>query len=310
MADLKISALTVSITPLAGTEVLPIVQSSTTKQVSVENLTAGRTVAAQSQVLGGITMPSWASPFDSVMQMKYGAITGSGTSDSRWFINSYYDGAYKYVANGYASRYDQSSGQHFWYTAANNTGGAGSACSFTQVAQLGTTGDYTLNTGNLVIGTSGKGIDFSATSSGSGTMTSELLSDYEEGTWTPTLVGTTTNPTVTYTLQRGIYTKVGRVVTVSVYMAWSAISGGSGNIGFGGLPFPVEGAVGAGSSGAVGYFDGFTLSVSRTSVGIFASPSTSYCTPTCFGSAVSTQYIPVGSVAASGTLAYQMTYFT
>ena len=41
-------------------------------------------------------------------------------------------------------------------------------------------GDVTLSTGNLVIGTSGKGIDFSATSSGSGTMTSELFSDYEE----------------------------------------------------------------------------------------------------------------------------------
>jgi len=45
MADLKISALTASTTPLAGTEVLPIVQSSTTKQVSVANLTAGRSVS-------------------------------------------------------------------------------------------------------------------------------------------------------------------------------------------------------------------------------------------------------------------------
>jgi hypothetical protein len=48
MADLKISALTASTTPLAGTEVLPIVQSSTTKQVSVANLTAGRAVSASS----------------------------------------------------------------------------------------------------------------------------------------------------------------------------------------------------------------------------------------------------------------------
>jgi len=46
MADSKISALPASTTPLAGTEVLPIVQSSTTKQVSVANLTAGRAVSA------------------------------------------------------------------------------------------------------------------------------------------------------------------------------------------------------------------------------------------------------------------------
>jgi hypothetical protein len=45
MADTKISALTVSTTPLAGTEVLPIVQSGVTKQVSVANLTAGRDVS-------------------------------------------------------------------------------------------------------------------------------------------------------------------------------------------------------------------------------------------------------------------------
>jgi hypothetical protein len=45
MADLKISALTGATTPLAGTEVLPIVQSSTTKKVSIANLTAGRDVS-------------------------------------------------------------------------------------------------------------------------------------------------------------------------------------------------------------------------------------------------------------------------
>ena len=45
MADLKISQLTGATTPLAGTEVLPIVQSGATKQVSVANLTAGRAVA-------------------------------------------------------------------------------------------------------------------------------------------------------------------------------------------------------------------------------------------------------------------------
>jgi len=56
MADLKISALTASTTPLAGTEVLPIVQSSTTKQVSVANLTAGRAVATAALNATGIVL--------------------------------------------------------------------------------------------------------------------------------------------------------------------------------------------------------------------------------------------------------------
>ncbi|NDB70070.1 MAG: hypothetical protein EB015_19115, partial [Methylocystaceae bacterium] len=51
MADVKISALPLASTPLAGTEVLPIVQSATTDQVSVANLTAGRSVSAASLTL-------------------------------------------------------------------------------------------------------------------------------------------------------------------------------------------------------------------------------------------------------------------
>jgi hypothetical protein len=70
-------------------------------------------------------------------------------------------------------------------------------------------GDQTIIGGNLVIGTDGKGIDFSATP---GTGTSELLDDYEEGTWTAT-ARCTGNATQTTTVT-GYYTKIGRVVTV------------------------------------------------------------------------------------------------
>jgi hypothetical protein len=61
MADKKISALTGATTPLAGTEVLPIVQSSTTVKVSVANLTAGRDVSATSIAagLGAIGTPAY-----------------------------------------------------------------------------------------------------------------------------------------------------------------------------------------------------------------------------------------------------------
>jgi len=48
MADKKISALTAASTPLAGTEVLPIVQSGATVKVAVSDLTAGRAMAASS----------------------------------------------------------------------------------------------------------------------------------------------------------------------------------------------------------------------------------------------------------------------
>jgi len=55
MADSKISALPAATVPLAGTEVLPIVQSSTTRQVSVANLTAGRAISASSVTNSALT---------------------------------------------------------------------------------------------------------------------------------------------------------------------------------------------------------------------------------------------------------------
>jgi hypothetical protein len=63
------------------------------------------------------------------------------------------------------------------------------------------------------------------------------LDDYEEGTWTPVVRGSASNPTVSYASAQGTYTKVGNVVTVSCYIALASISGGSGNTHIGGLPF-------------------------------------------------------------------------
>ena len=57
MADVKISGLPASTVPLAGTEVLPIVQSSTTKKVSIANVTAGRAVSALSFAPTGSALP-------------------------------------------------------------------------------------------------------------------------------------------------------------------------------------------------------------------------------------------------------------
>jgi len=129
MADKKISALTAASTPLAGTEVLPIVQSGATVKVAVSDLTAGRAISAT-------------------------AVTAS--------------------------------------------------------------------TGNFVVGTSGQGIDFSATP---GTGTSELLADYEEGTWTPTISGLTLGNASGVAFD---YVKVGDIVTVTLGFVWGSTTSSSG----------------------------------------------------------------------------------
>jgi hypothetical protein len=98
-------------------------------------------------------------------------------------------------------------------------------------------GNVNIPNGNLIMGTSGKGIDFSATSNGSGTMTSELLNDYEEGTWTPTFAGTGGNSGQVYATQNGTYTKVGRLVTFSAVLELSTLGTITGFVRIDGLPF-------------------------------------------------------------------------
>ena len=64
------------------------------------------------------------------------------------------------------------------------------------------------------------------------------LDDYEEGTWTPTLLGDGTNPSVTYSGDTGgFYIKIGRLVYLTGTIRTTAISGGSGALLVGGLPF-------------------------------------------------------------------------
>lgn len=143
-------------------------------------------------------------------------------------------------------------------------------------------GDVTLSTGNLVIGTSGKGIDFSATA---GTGTSELLADYEEGTWTPTqgagltVVGTFSSA--------GWYTKVGRLVTVSGYVAGStSVASAAGGIFCGGLPYT-----------AALYNTG---SCRNASFSVFSGVATAFSNANLYG---------VESMAATTSIAFTITYW-
>jgi hypothetical protein len=128
------------------------------------------------------------------------------------------------------------------------------------------TGDQTLSTGNLVIGTSGKGIDFSATPS---TGTSELLADYEEGlitaTATPSTSGSITLKSTSDTLQ---YTRIGRQVTVSGMLDVSSVSSPVGYLIIN-LPFSINDLTeNSGRSAASVLMDGTVSAVPNAFYGI------------------------------------------
>ena len=85
------------------------------------------------------------------------------------------------------------------------------------------------------------GLNFAATGDGSGTDSSELLHDYEEGTWTPSYEGSS-DPTVSYdSLRFGYYTKIGRHVFVIGRVRTDSVSGGSGDLEVTGLPYTESG---------------------------------------------------------------------
>jgi len=87
---------------------------------------------------------------------------------------------------------------------------------------------------------SGQGIDFSATANSSGTMSSELLDDYEEGTWTP--IATSSSGSITSYGSGGNYTKIGDTVRVNGYInITNQGSAGGQYLNSSGLPFTSSG---------------------------------------------------------------------
>lgn len=175
------------------------------------------------------------------------------------------------------------------------------------------TGDVTLSDGNLVIGTSGKGIDFTATS---GTGTSELLDDYEEGTWTPTFVPTSgAFDAITYVSTGGYYTKVGRLVTVTGRLRTSAITVGtaSGSLFIGGLPFTSLSTTSAAQGGNLTVADPGGWTVNNPSLGFVNNGDTKillqYRT-TANGAASDSNVTDLGTVGLANNISFSAYYFT
>jgi hypothetical protein len=162
-------------------------------------------------------------------------------------------------------------------------------------------GDQTIIDGNLVIGTAGKGIDFSATS---GTGTSELLDDYEEGTFTPTF----TNLTLGDGTAQGRYTKVGRIVTVEVFVLWGSTTSASGSWSVNNLPFVSDAthfAYGSGNildAGVANYWSGTVVPAATSNMFFLAiNASGTYLTQSNTSATLPMTWVATDSVRASLT---------
>ena len=126
-------------------------------------------------------------------------------------------------------------------------------------------GDIEVKTGNLVIGTAGKGIDFSATGNISGT-SSELLDDYEEGTYTATITPSGSG-SIGLSAGYGSYTKIGNLVTVNASCNTNAISSPVGYFKVS-LPFTCNTTNQNGRAAASIYIDGLAGNKTSEFIGL------------------------------------------
>ena len=153
---------------------------------------------------------------------------------------------------------------------------------------IDSSGDVKVNTGNLVIGTAGKGIDFSAATDLAG-MTSELLDDYEEGTFTPVyaVVGGGSHSSVSIK-NTGTYIKVGRMCHIGIQ---SYIVSTTGTVTSYTVTLPFAGAA---NTVATGHGDEFAQGTGGCKLQIAASAATMTIKENDAGSMPGNAYLALG----------------
>jgi hypothetical protein len=230
MANSKISALTAATTPVAGTEVLPIVQSSSTVKLAISDLNPGlSTITAAkggtgqtSYAVGDLLYASTTTALSKLADVATGnaLISGGISTAPSWGkigLTTHVSGTLP-IANGGTNASSAS------ITAFNNiTGYAASGATGTTSTNLVFSTSPTLVTPTLgaALATS---IKF-----GSGA----VLSSYEEGTWTPTDVS---GASLSFVTAVGTYTKIGRMVYLQANITYPVTSN-TNAIGWGTFPF-------------------------------------------------------------------------
>ena len=325
MSNKKISQLTAATTPLAGTEVLPIVQSGSTVKVTNNDL---RPKQIQSNATSGVlqiagpsaattrTMTTPDADFTVAQTNAAQNFTGNNTFDTSTLTidsTNHYVGVgttasksqlsvYKATTGGEVRIYSNTDTAYgsLIFSSNNNTylgygasiesygasGGIDSGALVFKVsdggqprfeaARISPNSNMTLTYGNLIIGTSGKGIDFSATPQPAG-MTSELLNDYEEGTWTPAITYSVSNGDLSYALQSGFYTKIGRCVTFEVILTFGETTASGYITQISGLPYTSAASTAAGGGAYVDNMSGlvgagtWVLGASSTALNLYFS---------------------------------------
>ncbi len=141
---------------------------------------------------------------------------------------------------------------------------------------------------------------------GTDTTAANTLDDYEENSFTPSVIGSTTDGSATYAVAHGNYTKIGRVVHFEVYITWSSGSG-TGDLRIAGLPFAIANPTGYTFPAFAIADANFSFSANKI-LAAEGQPGTSEIAlvelPVGGGARTSAAYVAAGTIVLSGT------YFT
>jgi len=154
---------------------------------------------------------------------------------------------------------------------------------------------------------SGHGINFAATSDVSG-MSSELLDDYEEGTWDIIVEDHNDNAmTLNSSYDTGTYIKIGGQVTITGYFNVDSKGSASGATRISGLPFNIPNNTRNYSGMVIGYAAGFSLTAGTTLAGV-AILNTNDVNITSFDEAAGTSNVPASEFTTDAQAIFSMTY--
>jgi len=169
----------------------------------------------------------------------------------------------------------------------------------------------TLSDGDLSVA-SGHGISFASAAGGTyadaSGMASELLDDYEEGTWTGTFRSSAGHFSMNSSYQTGNYTRIGNIVTVKAYLVGSSEGlTDSDSVLVDGLPYvAVSGNVGY-QAITIGYLDSASITAGHAASG-YVNSGTNQIQLTMFDVATGTSSMTVGELTGNGQLIFTATY--
>ena len=202
-------------------------------------------IMASGNVGIGVTPSGW-DTYGKVLQIgeQFNIMANDDGQDTYITANRYYNGGWKWQnTDTGASQIFMSAGEIKFSNTdeAGASHSAGDAQTIYDRMSIAAAGDVTVSTGNLIMGTSGKGISFAATADAGG-MTSELLDDYEEGTWTPIYRALGGSIGSTAGSATGAYTKIGRMIIAQGSVVLTNKGSWTGGVRFAGLPIAAAGS--------------------------------------------------------------------